>query len=235
MLDKIRQAFQGVLDKIFSPPAGHPGGFSDGIETPGDFWARVDEVVAEVPADLDEEPKVSGPRRISADGKALLMRLEGLELEAYPDPISELGKACTAAKLAMRSYRKVPGWEKMKGTPWTIGWGHTGPEVVPGYRITREQAEDLLDKRLAREFEPAVEGSVTVPLTDGQFAALVCLCYNIGVGAFRKSTLLKRLNAGDYDAAYEQFDVWLSGGILQTRRDFEQMMFDPTKDAKDNG
>jgi lysozyme len=235
MLDRIGQVFQRVLGRIFPPPAEHPAGFSEGDVKLDDFWARVDDLLDGVPADLDEEPKVVEPRRISAEGKALLMRLEGLELEAYPDPESELGRACRARNLMMRSYRKVPGWEKMGGAPWTIGWGHTGPEVVQGYRITREQAEALLDARLANEFEPAVRDSVSVPLTDGQFSALVCLCYNIGATAFRKSTLLRKLNAGDYDGAYEQFDVWLSGGVLQDRRDLEQMMFDPSRDAKANG
>ena len=75
---------------------------------------------------------------------AQLKRDEGLELEAYPDPLSPLGQACKRARLPMRRYRSVPGWEKLSGAPWTIGHGHTGPEVTRGLVWTPEKSEAQL-------------------------------------------------------------------------------------------
>jgi lysozyme len=233
MLARIRQMLREVLDGIFSEPAETETGFSQGIESAEEFWTRVDQVILEnrkALDGLDDGPKVEGkPMKINKAGKDLLKSLEGLELEAYPDPESPLGRACTASNLRMRSYRKVVGWEKMDGSPWTIGYGDTGPDVVQGAKITQEEAEKRLDKRLD-EFEAGVEKLVTVPLTEGQFSALVCLAYNIGLGLGPKgglgnSTLLRLLNSGDYDGAYKQFDAWTSGGLLQGRRDKEQALW----------
>lgn len=111
----------------------------------------------------------------------------------------------------------------------TIGYGHTGPEVVPGLRWTQAQADAALRKDLAR-FERAVEDAVEVPLTQGQFDALVSLAFNIGTKAFASSTLVKRLNTGDVAAAGDQFIVWnkvngkVHAGLLQ-RRARELWMF----------
>ena len=89
---------------------------------------------------------------------------------------------------------------------WTIGWGTT-KGVKPGQTITQAQADKLFADDLAR-FETAVSKAVKVPLTGNQFSALVSLCYNIGAGAFAKSTLVKRLNARDYAGAQAQFARW---------------------------
>lgn len=100
---------------------------------------------------------------------------------------------------------------------WTIGYGDTGPDVVKGLAITKEQAENRLRKRLA-EFEGYVNKAVKVKLTQNQFDALVSLVYNIGPTAFNNSTLLRKLNAGDYIGAADQFLVWNKGrvgGVLQ--------------------
>ena len=63
-----------------------------------------------------------------------------------------------------------------------------------------------------KKFESAVNNAVTVPLNQNQFDALVSLTYNIGPSAFSKSTLVKKLNAGDIRGAAEQFDVWVNAG-----------------------
>uniref|UniRef100_UPI00119F0F06 lysozyme n=1 Tax=Bartonella saheliensis TaxID=1457016 RepID=UPI00119F0F06 len=76
-----------------------------------------------------------------------------------------------------------------------------------GMRITKEQAEEILCEDL-KQFEKAVEQSVTVSLTDSQFAALVSFCYNVGTKAFRQSTLLKKLNQGDYEAVPVELQKW---------------------------
>ncbi len=101
----------------------------------------------------------------------------------------------------------------------TIGYGETGKHVVPGLRLTNEQEADArLRARLAKEFEPAVRRHVKVTLAQHQFDALVSLSFNIGAGAFHRSTLLRKLNAGDVAGAAEQFHVWKWAGVVSSNR-----------------
>lgn len=95
---------------------------------------------------------------------------------------------------------------------WTIGYGDTGPDVVKDLVITKEEAEERLRKRLV-EFEGYVSKYVKVTLTQNQFDALVSLVYNIGPANFASSTLLKKLNDGDYQGAADQFLVWNKGRV----------------------
>lgn len=90
---------------------------------------------------------------------------------------------------------------------WTIGYGHTGSDVWPGLVITKEWAEWLLDEDL-KKFEAYVSGYVKVDLTQDQFDALVSFTYNVGAEAFKNSTMLKKLNAGDYEGAAKEFPRW---------------------------
>jgi lysozyme len=98
---------------------------------------------------------------------------------------------------------------------WTIGYGHTSaagkPEVKPGMVITKQEANDILVRDLVR-YEDAVNRLVKVPLTQNQFDALVSFTFNVGEGALAKSTLLKKLNAGDYDAVPAELMKWTKGG-----------------------
>lgn len=95
----------------------------------------------------------------------------------------------------------------------TIGYGH----VIRDFErlslwdadLTEEQATKLLMKDLAERFEPAVSEMVTVPLTQGQFDVLVSFAFNFGEAKLRSSTLLKLLNAGDYDGARKQINRWV--------------------------
>ncbi len=112
---------------------------------------------------------------------------------------------------------------------WTIGYGHTGKDVKQGMVIKKEEAERLLIDDL-KKFCAAVERLVKVKLTDNQFAALVSFCFNIGSGAFGKSTLLRKLNAGDIIGAVQEFPKWNKGGGkvlpgLVKRRGDEQRLF----------
>lgn len=116
---------------------------------------------------------------------------------------------------------------------WTIGYGDTGPDVVEGLTITKEEAEERLKKRL-REFEGYVLKYVRVGLTQNQFDALVSLVYNIGPTNFKDSTLLKKLNLSDYQGAADQFLVWNKGRVdgklkvipgLSNRRAKERQLF----------
>lgn len=95
---------------------------------------------------------------------------------------------------------------------WTIGYGDTGPDVVKGLTITKEEAEKRLRKRL-EEFEQYVGKYVRVGLKQHQFDALVSLVYNIGPTNFADSTLLKKLNMGDFQGAADQFLVWNKGRV----------------------
>ena len=86
---------------------------------------------------------------------------------------------------------------------WTVGYGCT-EGVTANTHWTREEAEDGLRREMAKH-EANVHRLVTVPLTQGQFDALVSLCYNIGAGNLKKSNLLKHLNSGDYARAASHF------------------------------
>lgn len=101
---------------------------------------------------------------------------------------------------------------------WTIGYGHL---VRPGERfpavITKEQGRQILLGD-AQNAVRAIVDLVSVPLTQPQFDALVSLVFNIGRTEFSGSTLRKELNAGNYQAAADQFLVWNKahvGGVLQ--------------------
>lgn len=124
-------------------------------------------------------------RRINAAGLSHIMQWEGKRLVAYQD---------------------VAGI-------WTIGYGHTTaagiPRVREGMRISDKEAEDILKDDLSK-FEDRVNRLVKVPLTDNQFAVLVSFDFN--TGALHKSTLLKKLNAGDYDAVPTELMKWVNAG-----------------------
>ena len=116
---------------------------------------------------------------------------------------------------------------------WTIGIGTTiypnGVKVKKGDKCTLEQAHEYLAHDMI-EFEKTVNDSVKVPLSQNQFDALVSLAYNIGSGAFKNSTLLKKLNAKDYQGAADQFLRWNKGGGkvlkgLVRRREAERALF----------
>lgn len=115
------------------------------------------------------------------------------------------------------------------GGKWTIGWGHTKGVTKDTKPITMAEGEALLAEDLV-EFEDAVTDALVVPVTQGQFDALVAFSFNVGAGAFRKSTLLKKLNAGDAVGAAAEFLRWnkAKGRIMRglvKRREAEMNMF----------
>lgn len=111
---------------------------------------------------------------------------------------------------------------------WTIGVGHTGANVKEGMVITKEKSRELLKADLSR-FEKAVNTYIKVPLEQHQFDALISLAFNIGVGNFSKSTLVKKINANATIEEIEfQFKQWrLAGGkpILLPRRKREARLY----------
>jgi GH24 family phage-related lysozyme (muramidase) len=127
----------------------------------------------------------------------------------------------------------------VKGT-LTIGYGHTDAAKHPlkiekGLRISEAKALEILDVDLD-ECEEAVNRLVKVDLTQGQFDALVSFTFNCGTGNLQKSSLLKKLNARDYDGARASFDLYTrsKGKVLKglvRRRDAEQALWGDTVEA----
>ena len=125
-------------------------------------------------------------------------------------------------KISQHGLEKLKQWEGLKtkaykdaGGVWTIGYGHTAtagePKPRAGMVITAAEAERILLKDLV-QYEAAVENNVKVKLNDNQFAALVSFVYNIPLVSFKKSTLLKKLNAGNYDAVPTELMKWTKAG-----------------------
>ncbi len=123
---------------------------------------------------------------------------------------------------------RLAAYQDSKGV-WTIGWGHTRG-VKEGDTCTQEQADAWLLEDV-QEAVDAVNRFVTAPLTQHQFDALVDFCFNAGQGNFASSTMLRLLNAGDYEAADQQFARWdMCGGVhlygLARRRAGEAELFE---------
>ena len=138
--------------------------------------------------------------KISQNGLELIKFYEGLELQAYQ----------CAAKV------------------WTIGYGHT-KGVKPGDTWSEDHANHMLEVEL-EEYENYVNTGVSAPINQDQFDAMVSWVYNLGNGNFSSSTMLKVLNAGDYDGVPEQIKRWNKAGgkVLQglvRRREAEALLF----------
>ena len=103
-------------------------------------------------------------------------------------------------------------------------------KLKKGDTCTEAQAKEYMAHDL-KKFESAVNTAVVVPINQNQFDALVSLAYNIGIKAFKNSTLLKKLNVGDIRGAAAQFDVWNKAGgkVMQglvNRRAVERKLFE---------
>lgn len=112
---------------------------------------------------------------------------------------------------------------------WTIGYGHTAG-VKSGDQISQMQAERYLKADLVR-VEQDIQKIVRVPLTQGQFDALVSFAFNCGTRALSTSTLLRKLSQRDYSGAAEEFPRWVYAngkrlGGLERRRRLEKRMFE---------
>jgi GH24 family phage-related lysozyme (muramidase) len=141
----------------------------------------------------------------SDKGIALIKQFEGCKLTAYQDSVGV----------------------------WTIGYGWTQPvdgkSIRAGMTIKQETAERLLKTGLV-SYESDVSRLVKVGLTQGQFDALVSFTYNLGSRSLSTSTLLRKLNAGDYTGAADEFLRWNKAGGkvlkgLTRRREAERALF----------
>lgn len=93
------------------------------------------------------------------------------------------------------------------GGIWTVGYGHTGPDVTEALIITEATAGQLLEADV-RKFEICVENALHRPVNQEQFDALVSFAFNVGCDAFKKSTMLRHINAGNHDAVVAEFARW---------------------------
>lgn len=141
----------------------------------------------------------------SEKGIALIKQFEGCKLTAYQDSVGV----------------------------WTIGYGWTQPvegkPIRAGMTIKQETAERLLKTGLV-SYESDVSSLVKVGLTQGQFDALVSFTYNLGARSLSTSTLLRKINAGDYAGAADEFLRWNKAGGkvlngLTRRREAERALF----------
>lgn len=112
---------------------------------------------------------------------------------------------------------------------WTIGWGSTGPSIKEGVVWTQAQADSCLASEV-RKFADGVFSAVTANANANQLGAMISLAYNIGLSAFKSSTLLRLFNSGDTSGARAQFKRWnkASGRVvngLTNRRNDEAAVF----------
>lgn len=134
---------------------------------------------------------------LSAAGLAAVVSHEGLSYRAYPDPATG-------------------------GAPWTICYGHTGPEVRPGMVATQAQCDRWLAQDL-KKAQDIVTSTSKVPLQQGELDAYTSFVFNVGGGNWRSSTLLKLLNQGKRKEACDQLPRWIYANKremngLKTRR-----------------
>ena len=144
-------------------------------------------------------------------------------------------------KISSRGLELIKDFEGFSSTSYldvvnipTIGWGNTfyedGRKVKLGEQISKTDALKLLEVVANRDFADKIFPSIKVKVSQNQFDAMVSLAYNIGTGAFLKSTLLKKVNAGDFAGAGEEFLRWNKANGkevlgLTRRREREKQLF----------
>ena len=125
---------------------------------------------------------------------------------------------------------------------WTIGYGQTGSyygkRVRRGMTTTKALAHAWLRDHSIKTYEDAVTQAVKVPLNQNQFDALVSFAYNVGVGALKQSTTLRKLNAGDYASAADALTMWTKckgkvlAGLVRRRKEERALFLTPVTQAK---
>lgn len=146
--------------------------------------------------------KLKPSMEVSREGLELIKRHEGFRAEAY---------RCLAGV-------------------WTVGYGHTGPEVQAGMRVTEQDAEALLRQDVRRAGRVVEAGCLR--LRQNQFDALVSFVYNVGAAAFRSSTLLKRIRVDpDAPEIRSEFARWNKAkgrvlpGLVVRRKEEAELYF----------
>lgn len=152
---------------------------------------------------MTSQPDPCGTEALSL-ALAIIRKWEGLELVAYADPATG-------------------------GSPFTVGYGATGPDIKPGTVWTLEQAEHDLKERVKLMIQ-RIRALVVKEPTPSQLAAMTSLAYNVGAAAFASSTLLRLFNAGSHERAAEEFPRWnkAAGKVMRglvNRRADERRLF----------
>lgn len=141
---------------------------------------------------------------ITFEDTQIIRGFEGYRNTAYPDPATG-------------------------GDPWTIAWGLTGSWVTPGLTLTDEECKQKFMERINSTCSK-LDSLIKINVTKNQYIAVLSLTWNVGLGNLSSSTLLKKLNAGDYAGAADQFLVWnkAAGKVLDgltKRREAERTLF----------
>jgi len=115
------------------------------------------------------------------------------------------------------------------GKVLTIGYGHTGPDVKLGLTISKEKANELFDSDIDK-FQDGVNKLLSYSTNENQFSAMVSLAYNIGLGNFKKSSVLRFHNQGQFEKAANSFLLWnKDNGVvlagLVKRRKSESLLY----------
>ena len=125
--------------------------------------------------------------KVNSKGLALIKYYEGFRARAYRDPVGI----------------------------WTIGYGHTSmashPLVKAGMVISKQQALEILSKDIEK-FANQIRPLIKVKLNNDQFSALVSFAYNVGVGGFKRSSVLRVVNAKHFDAVPARLSLWVKAG-----------------------
>lgn len=116
--------------------------------------------------------------------------------------------------------RKLTAYQDQAGI-WTIGYGHTGPEVVKGLTWSVDEAEQMLLQDISSKAEP-IRDFISEMVNDNQFSALCSLCFNVGLHRVIKSNTLKLINSGE-DPSVEWMGFCLvngepNNGLLRRRK-----------------
>lgn len=153
--------------------------------------------------------------KTSAEGIEIIKKFEGCRLKAYPDPATG-------------------------GEPWTIGYGTTSSagvgKITKGMTISQVQAESMLVRSLDA-YEQGVMRAISRKPTQHQFDAMVSLAYNIGIGAFTRSSVVRHFNGGFLDKAAAAFLMWTKAagktlpGLVKRRQAEHDLFLKPDQAA----
>jgi lysozyme len=113
---------------------------------------------------------------------------------------------------------------------WTCGWGSTGPDVTENTVWTQQQADDRLENDLGKFMTGVLRVSPILKAHPNRFAAVTSFAYNVGIGAYQKSTMVKKINSEDWSGAQAEFSRWTKAGGrelpgLVRRRQAEAQLF----------
>ena len=167
----------------------------------------------------------------------IIRNFEGCNLISYPDPASPLYGALARNNMLHKymkgdlKWKDLPdNFKALSGAPFTIGYGNT-QGITHSMEWTQQKADAELEKHVAEFMEGAIKASPKLAnMSPSQIAAVTSLCYNIGLNAYKTSTVARMIAAGDIYGAANGFPLWnkAQGKILDglvKRREVERNLF----------